>query len=60
LSGKRGQIYLLQDLGSGELVDQFSIAAVPSGNGEFIVELGDAEVESSISFPAGLVGKGAG
>ena len=47
-------------MGSGKLVDHFPIAAVPSGNGELIVELGAADVEGPVSFPAGLVGQGAG
>ena len=47
-------------MGSGTLVDHFPIAAVPTRNGELIVELGAADVEGPVSFPAGPVGQGAG
>ena len=59
-SWEQVQIIEKQDLGPGELVDHFPIAAVPSGNGKFIVKLGAADVEGAVSFPASLVGQGAG
>lgn len=58
--GGKPQIIDEKDWGSGKLVDEFSIAAIPSGNSELFVALGVADVEGPASFPACLVGRGAG
>jgi len=58
--GGEAEIINHQDMGIGELVDHFAVASISLGQGHLVGELGRTDVESTVSFPAGLVGQGAG
>ena len=47
-------------MGLCEFVDGFTITSVSFGQGHLVGELGRANIEGAVSFPAGFVGQGAG
>ena len=57
--GGEAEIVNHQDMGIGELADDLSVTSVSLGKGHLVGELGRKDVESTVSFPARLVGQGA-
>ena len=57
--GRETEIVNDQHMGLGELVDGLAVASVTFGQSHLIGELGGADIEGAVSFPAGLVGQGA-
>jgi len=57
--GSEPEIVNHQDVDPGDFVDDLSIASIAFGHSHLVEELGGPDVESAVSFPAGLVGQGA-
>ncbi len=58
--GGEAEVVYYQHMCFGQLGDGFAVAAVSPGEGHLIGELGETQVEGSVSFPAHLVHEGAG
>jgi hypothetical protein len=58
--GGKPEIVNHQDMGIGEFAYDLSVTSVSFGEGHLVGELGRTGVVRALSFPAGLVGQGAG